>query len=60
MSQYLAIDAVVESSRPAMSWPMQWFMNTLAMVASVLASASANWVFWNSITALPKAWRSLT
>jgi hypothetical protein len=39
---------------------MQWSTNTRATVASVLHSASLNWVFWNSMIDLPKARRCLT
>jgi hypothetical protein len=39
---------------------MQWSTKTRATVALVLHSASLNWVFWKSITRLPKALRLFT
>src|SRR5712692_5650157 len=60
MAKYWLTDAVVVSSSCRMWRSTQWSWNTLAMVASVLHSASTNWVFWNSTIALPNALRCLT
>src|ERR1700722_2039212 len=58
--QYFAIEAVVVSSAPSTWRPTQLSRNTRATVASVLHSASTNWVFWNSMIFWPNASRSLT